>query len=98
MSDNLNDILRDALARQRRDSFDEGFADRAVARWRLSRELSLGDQIARHLSRFTPIAVAAVLVLGFYNMRAASSGPTIDRLLGLTTVTVDAAYDLGSLQ
>jgi hypothetical protein len=99
MSDETDKLIRDSLRAARRDSFEAGFADRTIARWKRSRtELSFGDVLARDLKRLTPLVVAAALALGFYNMKSASSGPAVDRLLGLTTVTVDAAYDLGSVQ
>ena len=88
-------MVREALNDSRRGSFTPGFSDRALARWRSSRaSVSLGDVIARDFKRLAPIAIAAAMLLAFYNARAATDSPTIDRLLGLTTVTADAVYDL----
>jgi hypothetical protein len=95
MTERIESMVRDALNDSRRDSFDPGFSDRAVARWRSSRDsVSLGYVIARDFKRLAPIAIAAAMLLAFYNARASAGSPTIDRLLGLTTVTADAAYDL----
>ena len=97
MNDDIQNLIRETLAQDRRDSFSDGFADRTMARLKdLSREESFGDVMARQLKRLTPIAIAAALILGFYNTRSSAGIPTVDRLLGLTTITVDAAYDLGS--
>jgi hypothetical protein len=93
MTGDIERLVRDSLVRDRRDAFGAGFADRTIARWK--HERSLGDAMAHQLKRLMPIAIAAALLLGFYNARSNASTSTVDRLLGLTTVTVDAAYDLG---
>jgi hypothetical protein len=95
MNERIESMVRDAHNDSRNQSFAPGFSDRAVARWRSSRtSVSLGDVIARDFKRLAPIAIAAAMLLAFYNARASTDSPTIDRLLGLTTVTADAAYDL----
>jgi hypothetical protein len=99
MTDDTEKLIRSALAAERQDSFTDGFADRAIARWKSSQnDVSFGDVLARQFKRFAPVAVAAALLLGFYNVKSASAGPTVDRLLGLTTITIDAAYDLGDFR
>ena len=90
----IEKLVRDTQAKDRRNSNGDGFADRTIARWKSER--SLGDAMTRQLKRLTPIAVAAALILGFYNARSTQGTPAVDRLLGLTTITVDTAYDLGS--
>jgi len=97
MNDSIENIVREALGSTRRDSFGPGFSDRAVARWRSAHSaVSLGDVIARDFKRLFPIAIAAALLLAFYNTRSSPSAPAIDRLLGLTTVTADAAYEFSA--
>ena len=96
MTDELERRVRDALAENRRDSFDAGFADRAVARWRAAQsQPSIASLIAGRFSRLAPLAAAAVIALAFYNVRSNESTSTIDRLFGLTPVTVESAYDFG---
>ena len=90
----IEKLVRDALAHDRRDSFSDGFADRTIARWK--NERSLGDIMTHQLKRLTPIAVAAAVILGFYNSQSSQGTPALDRLLGLTTITVDQVYDLGA--
>ena len=93
----MEEIVRASLAESRRDSFDAGFVDRTMRRWAADRNrFTMGDVMARNLARLFPIAIAAVMLLAFYNVRTADSSPAVDRLLGLTTVTVDAAYGLGA--
>jgi hypothetical protein len=95
MTDKYETIIRDALAEDRRESFAPGFADRAVARWQIARnEKSVGTVIARQFAKLTPLAAAAVIALAFYNIRSNESTSAIDRLLGLTPVTAESAYDL----
>jgi hypothetical protein len=97
MSDRTEEIVRASLAESRRDSFDPGFVDRTMSRWAANRNrLTIGDVMTRNLVRLSPLAIAAVMLLAFYNVRSAGSSPAVDRLLGLTTVTVDAAYELGT--
>lgn len=96
MTDNLERRVRDAMAEGRSDSFDPGFADRAVARWRASRtQPAIGSLIARRFAKLSPLAAAAVIALSFYNIRSNESTSAIDRLFGLTPVTVESAYDIG---
>ena len=96
MTDDIERLVRDALAENRRDSFDAGFADRAVARWRASQnQPSIGTLIAGRFAKLTPLAAAAVIALAFYNVRSSESSSTIDRLIGLTPVTIESAYDFG---
>lgn len=97
MTDDIERLVRDALAENRATSFAPGFADRAAARWRASQsQLSIGNLIAARFARLTPLAAAAVIALAFYNVRSNESTSTVDRLLGLTPVTVESAYDLGN--
>ena len=96
MSRHIEEMVRASLAESRRDSFAEGFADRTMSRLAAdSSQSDIGDVMTRNLKRLSPIAIAAVMLLAFYNIRSADSSPTVDRLLGLTTVTVDAAYEMG---
>jgi hypothetical protein len=86
--------LQDALAGSRRDRFDPGFADRAVARWRAERALTGGaaDTVAfsvavtRLFLRLAPPAAAAVLVLAVHNVGNRCEGQTIAQaLIGAST-------------
>ena len=96
MTDDIERLVRDALAENRRDGFDPGFADRAVARWRASQnQQSIGSLIAARFAKLTPLAAAAVIALAFYNVRSSESSSAIDRLFGLTPVTAESAYDIG---
>ena len=96
MTDDIERLVHDALAENRRESFSPGFADRAVARWHASRnQPSIGSLIAGRFATLTPLAAAAVIALAFYNVRSNESTSTIDRLFGLTPVTVESAYDIG---
>ncbi len=96
MTDDIDRLVRDALAENRRDSFALGFADRTVARWHSTRnQPSIGALIAGRFARLTPLAAAAVIALAFYNVRSNESTSTVDRLLGLTPVTVESAYYIG---
>ena len=96
MTDDIERLVHDALAENRRDSFDPGFADRAAARWRTSRsQPSIGSLIAGRFAKLTPLASAAVIALGFYNVRSNESSSVLDRLFGLTPVTIESAYDIG---
>jgi hypothetical protein len=94
VNDDIEKLVRDSLAEGRSGSFNAGFADRTLARWKNDR--SLGDVMAQQLKRLAPIAIAAALLLGFYNAKSGAGTPAIDRLFGLTTITVDAAYNLGA--
>lgn len=96
MTDDIERLVREALVENRRESFSHGFADRAVARWRSAQsQPSIGTLIAGRFARLTPLAAAAVVALAFYNVRSSESTSTIDRLLGLTPVTVESAYYIG---
>ena len=96
MTDDIERLVRDAMAGNRRDSFDAGFADRAVARWRAAQnQQSINTLIVGRFARLTPLAAAAVIALAFYNVRSNESTSTIDRLIGLTPVTIESAYDFG---
>jgi hypothetical protein len=96
MTDDIERLVRDALAEDRRVAFGPGFADRAVSRWRASQnQPSIGTLLAGQFARLTPLAAAAVIALTFYNVRSNESTSTIDRLFGLTPVTVESAYDIG---
>jgi hypothetical protein len=98
-------VIRSALAERRRDRFAEGFADRAVARWRSDR--STEAAMSRQFRRVTTIAAAAVLVLAAYNLRQrrADEGQSVAAaLLGITPhatstprMTIDEIYGLGTL-
>jgi hypothetical protein len=97
MTDDLEKHVRNALAEKRGDSFGPGFADRATARWRASQsQVSIGTLMSRRFARLTPLAAAAVIALAFYNVRSNESSSVLDRLLGLTPVTIESAYDLGN--
>ncbi len=97
MTDSIERLVRDALSDKRHDSFSAGFSDRTVARWRAAHSsVSLGDVISRDFKRLAPLAIAATMLLAFYNARSSATSPALDRLLGLTTVTVDAAYDFSA--
>lgn len=96
----MNDIeklVRETLATDRSDIFAAGFADRTIARWKREQP-PLNDVVSNSFKRIIPFAAAAAIALGFYNVTSNSNASTIDRLLGLTTVTVDAAYDFGGMQ
>jgi hypothetical protein len=88
--------LQDVLAGSRRDRFDPGFADRAVARWRAERVLTGGaaDTVAfsaavtRLFLRLAPLAAAAVLVLAVHNVGNRREGQTVAQaLFGASTAS-----------
>lgn len=96
MTDDIERLVRDALRENRRDSFTPGFADRTVVRWHSARnQPSVGTLIAGRFARLAPLAAAAAIALAFYNVRSNESTSTVDRLLGLTPVTVESAYYFG---
>lgn len=52
------------------------------------------DLLAPLFVRFAPIALAVVVLLGFYNLtRADGTGSFIDNAFGLETVSAEALYD-----
>lgn len=80
-------------------AFDTGFADRVMHRLAdaalvATRSWSFGLQTM--FWRVAPLAAAAVLVIASMNARstASSTQPFMDRVLGLPTVTIAAAYTL----
>lgn len=93
-----------ALAAERRDRFADGFADRAVERWRSSRnrERDLVSVMGRQARRLLPLAAAATMLLALNNLRHRTSGQSaIAALFGMTTpapaqtiVSIDELYDL----
>ena len=103
MSDREEQIIREALGEQRRERFDDGFVNRATARWRDDRSTSA--MMSRQFRRLSTIAAAAVLVLAIYNIRhrRADEGQSIGAaLLGITprvspAMTIDEIYGLGAL-
>jgi hypothetical protein len=82
----------------RRDRFAAGFADRVMRRLQLAPVISLGARLQRPFRWLVPAAVAAILVLGFLNVRAAggTGNNAIDAALGLPHVTLQAAYAFDS--
>jgi hypothetical protein len=103
MNERNEQIIRDALAAQRRDRFSEGFVDRVAARWRADR--STEALMARQFRGLATVAAAAVLVLAAYNIRHRRSdeGQSIGAaLFGITprvssTMTIDEIYGLGAV-
>jgi hypothetical protein len=93
-----------ALAGERRDRFADGFADRAVQRWRssLNREPDLASVMGRQARRLVPLAAAATVLLALNNLRHRASGQSaIAAVFGVTTtapartiVSIDELYDL----
>ncbi len=88
--------LHDALAGSRRDRFDPGFADRAVARWRAERAFTGGAAetvafsvaVNRLFLRLAPPVAAAVLVLAVHNVGNRREGQTIvQALIGASTAS-----------
>ena len=89
MNDRDMHEIRDALARDVRDHFAGGFADRAAARWRESpaRESPLGAIMARQFRRAAPFAAAAALLFAANNLRhreASARQSVIDAVLGIS--------------
>jgi hypothetical protein len=82
----------------RRDRFAPGFADRVMDRLRETTVLSLGARMQRPFRWLVPAAVAAILFLGFLNIRAAGATGvgTLDAALGLPHVTLSSAYAFDS--
>ena len=75
-------------------SFPPGFADRVMARRAAMR--SSPDALQYVFVRLAPLAAAAVLVMSSINFMSASGRgqPVVDRVLGLPTVSLAAAYSL----
>jgi len=92
------DELAAQLRAARADSFAPGFADRVMSR--LERESTaaapvdlLQRKLQRHFLWLAPAALAATLLLGFLNMRAAGR-TDVGAALGLPQVTLASAYSL----
>lgn len=81
-------------ARSGAAAFDAGFTDRVMARLAASR--GLADGLYTVFMRVMPMAIAAVLVLATMNLLSsrATLQPLVDRLLGLSTVTVASTSSL----
>ncbi len=83
--------------------FDAGFADRVMVRLAHAASTSravqppFSQQLSHVFSRIAPLAAAAILILATMNVvrSRASEQPLLDRVLGLPTVTLAAAYSLG---
>ena len=107
MNERDEEVLRAALAERRRDRFAAGFADRAIQRWRATRDAreSLDDVVLREFRRIVPLAAAAMLVLALHNVghRDRMPGQSIAAaLVGVTPatpapLTIEDLYELGAL-
>ena len=90
-----DDALEARMARYRARAgaaaFDAGFADRVMARLAPSR--GLADGLYAVFMRVMPMAIAAVLVLTTMNLLSsrATRQSLVDRMLGLSSVTVASA-------
>lgn len=90
--------LEAALADYRRTTspaaFDDGFADRVMAR--VANGSLMTEGLQRVFVRLAPLAAAAVLLLAVLNVRgtAASGQSLVDRALGIRAVTLADAYSL----
>jgi hypothetical protein len=108
MNDEQLDRLRGVLKSGVRDQFDDGFADRVVARWRASRlaphpAAPLTAVMARQFRVLAPLAAAAVLVFTIVNLRhrEPTRGESIvEAIFGLgagptpTVLSLDELYGL----
>lgn len=84
----------------RRDRFAPGFADRVMRRLLQTPVLTLGARMQLPFRWLVPAAIAAILTLGFLNIRAAggTGNNAIDAALGLPRVTLETAYAFGGGQ
>ncbi len=97
-----DDAAGDALMERYRTSagvvaFHDGFTDRVLARLeRSSADLSPTVALERVFLKLAPLAAAAVLLIATMNVLTSrtSGQPLVDRVLGLKTVTLAAAYTL----
>jgi hypothetical protein len=90
----LEAMLRDA----RRDEFAPGFAYRVMRRVRdegMAPGAAFAAAMQRQFLRLVPLAAAALVALGAWNLRAADARQSpVEAALGLPAVTLDAAYSL----
>ena len=88
----LEALLRGA----RSDAFAPGFAYRVMARVRGEQAdpaAAFAAAIQRQFLRLAPIAAAAAVLLGAWNLRTADARQSpVEAALGLPAVTADAAY------
>ena len=91
------DARLDELLRVSTPGFEEGFADRVLARVegeQIRRE-SVDVALQRHFVRVAPFALAASLALAAFNVSRASgdTGQTVfEAMFGLEPVTLQSAY------
>ena len=93
-----NDELAALLRSARAESFAPGFADRVMLRMQNASseptpKVVLQRKLQHHFLWLAPAALAATLLLGFLNMRAAGRSD-IGAALGLPQVTLATAYSL----
>ncbi len=83
-------IATESLAGVRRDSFGRVPTDAAQP------PANIADALPRVFARLAPLAAAAALVLATMNFvgTRATGQPIVERVLGLPTVTLAAAYTL----
>lgn len=87
------------LRASRADRFAPGFADRVMHRMAARQATLLGPALQHTFKWLMPAAVAAILLLGFFNVRnAGDSRTTLERALGLPQVTLAAAYSFDAGQ
>jgi len=103
-----DDLIREALLPEDTNGFEPGFADRALARWRMEREGSLAEIMGRQVRRWVPMAAAAALLLSLFSVlqRDRTAGQSLgEALLGwksaeqtaATAPTIESLYGLYAL-
>lgn len=103
----VGELLREA-GEAGAQSFEPGFASRVMARVRSERTeapegargqpaWSLDAVLRRQFLRLAPVGLAALVILGAYNLSAASDAQSpFEAALGLKPVTLDAVYEVGA--
>lgn len=91
-AERLEALLRSARA----EAFAPGFAFRVMARVRREPPgAAFACVIQRQFLRLAPLAAAAVVALGAWNLHAADARQSpVEAALGLPAVTADAAYTI----
>lgn len=104
----VQDLLREAHEAGPQ-AFEPGFVSRVMGRLRAERSAeepatgaslrpvwSLEAVLRRQFLRLAPVGLAALLVIGVYNLSAASDAQSpVEAALGLEPLTLAAVYDVG---
>ncbi|MES2305840.1 MAG: hypothetical protein V4558_10035 [Gemmatimonadota bacterium] len=94
MNRELN-MLRDILAEGRLTTYEPGFVERAILRWRSRRTPSMADLTLRIGSRAAAVGLAAAAAIALYTLGGTgrlAGQSTTEALLGLAPITLEVAY------